>query len=110
MSRLARDRTTESVSRDQILRRERGQGNINFPCSANHEQDWQPYPVDPYSCYMCYHRYHTLIHTVKKNLNASSKPSEHPHIIDPEGLDAFRFSFKLNKSCFYYLYFHFNAA
>ena len=24
-------------------------GNINFPCSADHEQDWQPYPVDPYS-------------------------------------------------------------
>ena len=27
MSRLARDRTTETVSRDQILRRERGQGD-----------------------------------------------------------------------------------
>ena len=22
---------------------------VNFPCSADHEQDWQPYPVDPYS-------------------------------------------------------------
>ena len=21
----------------------------NFPCSADHEQDWQPYTVDPYS-------------------------------------------------------------
>ena len=31
------------------LRHERGQGNIHFPCSADHEQDWQPYPVDPYS-------------------------------------------------------------
>ena len=30
----------------------REQGNIHFPCSADHEQDWQPYPVDPYSCYM----------------------------------------------------------
>ena len=39
----------------KILRRERGQGNINFPCSANHEQDWQPYPVDPYACDMCDH-------------------------------------------------------
>ena len=29
--------------------RERGQGNINFPCSADHEQGWQPYLVDPYS-------------------------------------------------------------
>ena len=35
------------------LRRERGQGNIRFLCSADHEQDWQPDPVDPYSCYMC---------------------------------------------------------
>ena len=50
MSRLTRDGTTEPVSRDQILRHERGQGNIHFPCSADHEQDC---PVDPYSCYMC---------------------------------------------------------
>ena len=49
MSRLTRDRTAESVSRDQILRHARGQGNIHFPCSTDHEQDWQPYPVDPYS-------------------------------------------------------------
>ena len=31
-----------------ILRHARGQGNVHFPCS-DHEQDWQPYPVDPYS-------------------------------------------------------------
>ena len=49
MSRLTRDETTDPLSRDQILRRERGQGNIIFPSSANHEQDWQPYPVDPNS-------------------------------------------------------------
>ena len=49
MSRLTRDGTTEPVSRDQIFRHVRGQGNIHFPCSADHEQDWQPYPVDPYS-------------------------------------------------------------
>ena len=58
MSRLTRDGTAEPVSRDQILRRERGQGNMNFlPCLADHEQDWQPYPVDPYSCYMCDYTY-----------------------------------------------------
>ena len=57
MSRLARDGTAEPVSRDQTLRHERGQGSIHFLCSADHEQDWQPYPVDPYSCYMCYHTY-----------------------------------------------------
>ena len=49
---LTRDGTAEPVWRDQILRRERGQGNIHFPCSVDHEQDWQHYPVDPYSCYM----------------------------------------------------------
>ena len=48
MSRMTRDGTAEPVSRDQILRRERGQENIQ----ADHVQDWQPYPIDPYSCYM----------------------------------------------------------
>ena len=52
MSRLARDETAEPVSRHQILRRERGQGKNNFPCSADHEQDRQPHPVDYYPCYM----------------------------------------------------------
>ena len=47
-SRLTQDGTTEPVSQDQILRRERGQqGKFIFQCSADHEQDWQPYPVDP---------------------------------------------------------------
>ena len=41
MSRLTRDGTAEPVvSRDQVLRRAREQGNIHFPCSADHEQDW----------------------------------------------------------------------
>ena len=53
MSRLTRDVTAEPVSRDQVLRRERGQENSIFPCSADHEQDWQPYPVDTCSCNMC---------------------------------------------------------
>ena len=43
MSKLTRDGTAEPVSRNQILRRERGQRIIHFPCSAaDHEQDWQP--------------------------------------------------------------------
>ena len=62
MSRLTRDGTAEPVSRDQILRHARGQGNIHFPCSADHEQDWQPYPVDPYSAIRDDHTYiHTYI-------------------------------------------------
>ena len=42
---------------DQILRRERRQGNNNYPCSAYHEQDWQPYPVDAYSAINDDHTY-----------------------------------------------------
>ena len=57
MSRLTRGGTAERVLRDQILRRERGQGNLDFPCSAGHVQDWQPYPVDSLSSYMCDHIY-----------------------------------------------------
>ena len=39
MSKLTRDGTAELVTRDQILRRERGQRIIHFPCSAaDHEQ------------------------------------------------------------------------
>ena len=43
MSRLTRDGTAEPVSRDQILMHARGQGNISFPCPADHEQVWQPF-------------------------------------------------------------------
>ena len=46
---MARDRTAEPVSRDQNIRREQGQDSFHFPGSADHEQDWQPYQVDPYS-------------------------------------------------------------
>ena len=65
MSRLMRDETIEPVSRDQILRRERGQGSMIFPCSADHEQDWHPHPVDLYSA-LC--NDHTYIHRCWYNL------------------------------------------
>ena len=46
MSKLTRDGAAEPVSRDQILRRDRGQRIVHFPCTAaDHEQDWQPCPV-----------------------------------------------------------------
>ncbi|CAM9503056.1 unnamed protein product, partial [Ascophyllum nodosum] len=36
----------------------------HFPCSADHEQDWQPYPVNPYSAICDDHTYiHAYIHT-----------------------------------------------
>ena len=35
-----------SVSRDRIIRRrQRGQGKHYFPGLADHQRDWQPYPV-----------------------------------------------------------------
>ena len=55
MRRLTRDGRTKPVSRDQILGRERG--NIPFSCSVGHEQDWQPYLVDPYSAVRDDHTY-----------------------------------------------------
>ena len=45
MSELTRDGImAEPASRGQILMRERGQEEeSHFPCSDDHEQDWQPY-------------------------------------------------------------------
>ena len=57
MSRLTRDGTAEPVSCDHILRRQRGQRNIHFPCSADHEQDWQPPWLIHTLGYMCDHTY-----------------------------------------------------
>ena len=84
MSRLTRDGTAEPVSRDRILRHARGQRNINFPCSADHEQDWRPYLVDPYSAICDDHIIDTMNNlditsNLKKNLNAS-RPFEHPPV------------------------------
>ena len=72
MSKLTPDGRAEPVSRDQILRHARGQWNIHFPCSADHEQDWQPYPVDPYSAICDDHTY-TYIHTYNKGKDQSGK-------------------------------------
>ena len=73
MSRLTRDGTAEPVSRDQILRHARGQGNVHFPCSADHEQDWQPYTVDPYSAICDDHTYiHTYILTLSPRKSTAS--------------------------------------
>ena len=61
MSRLTRDGKAEPVSQDQILRHVRIQGNNHFPSSADHEQDWQPYPVDPYSAIICNDHVHKIV-------------------------------------------------
>ena len=64
MSRLTRDGIAEPASRDQILRHKQGQENINFPCSAGHEQCWQPYPVDPHSAICDHYAYMNTVPTV----------------------------------------------
>ena len=82
MSRLTRDGTAETVSRDQILRHVRGQGNINFPCSVDDEQDWQPYPVDPYSPICDDHTYiHTYIRTCTFSRSTIHDIHEHNTLI-----------------------------
>ena len=37
----------DNSAADIMVHSKRGQGNIHFSCSADHEQDRQPYPVDP---------------------------------------------------------------
>ena len=61
MSRLTQDGAAGLFSRDQILRRERGQGNIHFLCLADQEQYWQPYRLMP--SLLCVMAIHTYIHT-----------------------------------------------
>ena len=73
MSRLTRDRPAEPVPRDHISRHVRGRGNINFPCSADREQDWQPYPVDP-----CVLLYVMAIHTY---IPLTGHVSIHSHVV-----------------------------
>ena len=74
---------------------------MNFPCSADHEQDWQPHPVDPYSCYMCGHNIGekpTVILYTYINRYAGT-PEFHLNVTSffsltggySEGLDAFKF-------------------
>ena len=69
---LTRDGTAEPISRDQILRHERGHGNIYVSCTADHEQDWQPYSVDSYSCYMCDHTTYIKYHMLQRKDKTSS--------------------------------------
>ena len=48
MSRLTRDGIVEPVSRDQFLGANGDREEFIFPVQlADHEQDWQPDPIDP---------------------------------------------------------------
>ena len=51
-----------------------GTGEYYIPCSADHEQDWQPYPVDPYSAICDDHTYiHTYFRTCLHSTKIESK-------------------------------------
>ena len=50
-----------------------GTGEYYFPCSADHEQDWQPYSVGSYSAICDGHTYiHTYMHRRKVTQDFSS--------------------------------------
>ena len=70
MARLTRDGAAEPVSRDQILGRERGQGNIASLCSSDHEQGWQSSPVDP--CFLLYVMCDDHTYTIIMVLNSAT--------------------------------------
>ena len=78
MSRLTWNGTAEPVARDQILRRERGQGNVHFCCSADHEQNWQHYPVDSHSAICDDHIY--LQQSSETHFNESRHLAEGTHV------------------------------
>ena len=59
ISRLTRD-GTPNPSRE--TKSSGANGNGHFPCSADYEQDWQAYTVDPYSALCDYRIY---MHTYK---------------------------------------------
>ena len=100
MSRLTRGGTAEPVSRDGILRHARGQGNINFPCSADHEQDWQPHPVDPYSA-ICDD--HTYIHTILTSTTTAAVPEYSVFGVPVSSQTRKDAVFKLSRGISYYL-------
>ena len=54
------ERDCRTVSRGKFSGANGNRENIHFPCSVDHEQDWQPYPVDP-SLVTC--NDHTYVHT-----------------------------------------------
>ena len=43
-----RDGRTRLARSNSQTRTGTGKHSLSFPCPADHEQDWQPYSVDPY--------------------------------------------------------------
>ena len=76
MSRLARDGTAEPnpSCETQFLGAYGDRGIFIFPCSADHEQDWQPCPVDPYSAKCDDHTYIHIYIGVSGRLKVEDNP------------------------------------
>ena len=50
--------------RPKVLRREQREGKKCYPCSADYEENWESYLVDPYSSiFISYDHLHTYVHT-----------------------------------------------
>ena len=47
--------------------------NSRFPCSADHEQDWQPYPANPYSAACDGHTYTSIMHMYRVLVSFNSR-------------------------------------
>ena len=98
MSRLTRDGTAEPVSRDQILRHARGQGDIYFPCSADHEQDWQPWgrfrPLKKFEKFAIFSKLSKLSNfprsTMWKLTSTSRSVLVHFHIVESGKLESLK--------------------
>ena len=68
---------------------------IYFPCSADHEQDWQRYRVDTYSAtvyVMTIRTYSTKVSFSMKSFCSCSQCSRLKSVLTFFSLDAFRFS------------------
>ena len=82
MSRLTQDGTAEPVSRDQILRRVRGQGNIDFPVQLTTTSRIDNLTRLIHTLLrICHdHKYipvMTYIHTLTHNARASNMPTSY---------------------------------
>ena len=78
-----------------------GTGEYYFSCSADHEQDWQPYHVDPYSaiCDDKTYNIHTYLSPARKIMHLTLKLHYKTPVITRTGLFVLFFTSKLFIRC-----------
>ena len=70
-----------------------------MPSSTDYEQDWQPYPVDPYSAICDDHTYiHTYTHVLFFLSHPAAIPRSHGYFLLPDDVPTqpFRLQFSRN--------------